>query len=111
VKDANGNTLVTAYAVLRPDGDWSLLVVNRDHENAHPVRIAFRGSGTNDQRYLFGPVTVFTFGAAQYQWHPDGANSYADPDGPPTKSAIAANSQTSYEIPKASIMVIRGKVR
>jgi hypothetical protein len=111
VKDTDGNTMVTAYAVLRPDGDWSLLVVNRDHDNPHPVNIVFLDSVSNNKRYLFGPVTLFTFGAAQYQWHPDGANSFADPDGPILKSTIAANAQTSYEIPKASVMVIRGKVR
>ena len=111
VKDTDGNILVTAYAVLRPDGDWSLLVVNRDHDNAHPVRIVFRDSVSNSQRYLFGPIAQFTFGAAQYQWHPDGAKSFAHPDGPPVESTITADAQTSYEVPKASVMVIRGKVR
>jgi hypothetical protein len=111
VRDADGNNMITAYAVLRPDGQWSLLVVNRDHDNAHPVRIAFRGATPNDERYLFGKVSVITFGAAQYQWHPDGANSFADPDGPPAKSTINADAQTSYDIPKASMVVIRGKVR
>ena len=33
--DAAGHALITAYAVKRPDGQWSLLVVNRDQENPH----------------------------------------------------------------------------
>ena len=28
VKDAEGHVLVTAYAVLRPDGQWSLMLIN-----------------------------------------------------------------------------------
>src|SRR5260370_8158994 len=51
IDDGTGRELVTAYALKRPDGEWSLLVVNRDQENAHPVRIAFRGAfpGNPDQ--------------------------------------------------------------
>jgi hypothetical protein len=30
VKDSEGNVLVTSYAVHRPDGNWSLMLVNRD---------------------------------------------------------------------------------
>jgi hypothetical protein len=75
------------------------------------VRITFRGATPNDERYLFGKVSLITFGAAQYQWHPDGANSFADPDGPPAKSTLNVDAQTSYEIPKASMVIILGKVR
>ncbi|HMD55420.1 MAG TPA: glycosyl hydrolase family 5, partial [Phycisphaerae bacterium] len=35
ITDNQGNTLVTSYAVLRPDGNWSLLLVNRDEDNPH----------------------------------------------------------------------------
>jgi len=31
--DGAGHALVTAYALQRPDGQWSLLIVNRDQEN------------------------------------------------------------------------------
>ena len=37
IKDVAGHVLVTAYAVLRPDGQWSLLIVNKDHDNAPHV--------------------------------------------------------------------------
>ena len=33
IKDADGHVLVTAYAVLRPDGQWSLLLINKDYDN------------------------------------------------------------------------------
>ncbi len=32
VKDRDGNTLVTAYAVERPDKQWSVMLVNRDRD-------------------------------------------------------------------------------
>jgi len=45
VDDGAGRELVTAYALKRPDGEWSLLVVNRDQENAHHVRMHFAATG------------------------------------------------------------------
>jgi hypothetical protein len=109
VRDASGNVLVTAYALERPDGQWSLLLINKDRENAHPVRIAFHDSDTQSDRFLSGPVDLITFGVAQYQWRASGAKGYADPDGPPVRAKITGDAETKYALPKASITVIRGK--
>ena len=32
IRDGAGNILVTAYAALRPDGQWSIMVINKDQE-------------------------------------------------------------------------------
>ena len=32
---------VTSYAVHRPDGNWSVMLMNRDESNAHTVRVVF----------------------------------------------------------------------
>ncbi len=85
--------MVTAYAVERPDGQWSVMLINKDHDNPHSVKVGFNGRGFS------GPVDRVTFGAAEYQWHPDGVNGHADPDGPPSKSKIPA--AASYELPKS----------
>ncbi len=45
LKDAAGHTLITAYAVTRPEGDWALMLVNKDQSNPHEVRISFEQSG------------------------------------------------------------------
>lgn len=41
IKDGEGNQLVTSYAVHRPDGNWSLMLVNRDETTPHTVRVVF----------------------------------------------------------------------
>jgi hypothetical protein len=107
--DAAGHSLVTAYALLRPDGQWSLLLVNRDQENAHKVRIEF-DSGKGGASFFSGPVTRFTFGSAEYQWHPTELGGSPDPDGPPVKTTITAEADTMYELPQASMTVIRGEI-
>ena len=106
ITDGAGNTLVTVYAAQRPDGDWSLMIVNKDQENAHVVKISFDNSA--QAGFFTGSVTAKIFGKAQYQWHP--ATLTADPDGPIATSAIPASPETQFELPPASITVLRGKV-
>jgi len=109
VTDDAGNTLVTAYAAARPDGEWSLMVINKDATNSHSVRIGFAGEKT--ARHFDGKISVLTFGAEQYVWHPAGAESHADPDGPPAASALDARADTRFTLPRASITVLRGRLR
>jgi hypothetical protein len=109
ITDGAGNNLVTVYAVDRPDGDWSLMIVNKDQENAHTVKIFFDDSRQLAVGTFSGTVSVKTFGKAQYQWHP--ATLTADPDGPIATSAIPASPDTQFELPRASITVLRGKVK
>jgi hypothetical protein len=116
VTDGAGHTLVTTYAALRPDGQWSLMVVNKDQENAHEVNITFDGvkpgarGASGSGAGFAGPVDVITFGAAQYQWHAAPNGGHADPDGPSAHSTVNANATTKFTLPAASITVLRGKL-
>jgi hypothetical protein len=124
IDDGAGHEMVTAYAVKRPDGQWSLMIVNRDQHVGHKVRIAFRGA----EGGFSGPVEISTFGSAQYQWHPSRmrfmahaehaaertvvpyTKGWADPDGPIAHTKMNAGKDTLYELPAASVTVIRGSV-
>ena len=110
VKDAEGNLLVTSYAVYRPDGNWSIMLVNRDETNAHSVRIQFEDSTSKRTAMFSGPVTIVSFGSEQYVWVDDGPYSRADPDHAPVAAAVTATAQTVFTLRKASITVVRGKV-
>jgi hypothetical protein len=109
--DDAGNNLVTAYAVARPDAEWSVLLVNKDSANVHSVRMQFSAGGQSASQQFVGKVSVTTFGAEQYVWHPAGANSHADPNGPPAVSAIDAKPGIEFSLPRASVTVLRGKIR
>ena len=80
--DAAGHILVTSYAVLRPDGQWAVLLINKDQENSHAVRISFASEAAASEEHFDGDASVATFGAAQYVWHPNRKGGTADPDGP-----------------------------
>lgn len=110
IYDATGHVLVTVYAVLCPNGRWSLLLVNKDQENAHPVQISFHDSNKNTDSFFSGPLDVTSFGSAQYQWHPSETGGSASPDGPAKHSTITATNTTIYSLPEASITVIKGNI-
>lgn len=107
VKDADGNELVTSYALHRPDGNWAIMLVNRDESQAHNVRVEF-DSKPNGRTGFSGPVAVTTFGSEQYEWKADGVNSHADPDGPAFGFRVNAGPKTTFTLPKASVTVLRG---
>jgi hypothetical protein len=111
IRDGANNTLVTAYAALRPDGAWSLLVINKDQENTHAARISFANASVSGASSFSGPITLKTFGKAQYQWHPSRTGGTADPDGPIVSSTVNADSATSFTLPAASVTVIRGNIK
>ncbi len=126
VKDAAGNILVTAYALERPDGQWSVMLINKDQDNGHSVKVAFADAARNQSRSFSGSVDRVVFGPAEYQWHADPVpagtppargnrrgwgNGHADPDGPASKSSVTgAGPETMFSLPKASIIVLRGRL-
>jgi hypothetical protein len=110
VTDGAGHSLVTAYPVLRPDGNWALLLINKDQDNPHSLAIRFDDAVHHRSGGFAGPVTAIVFGKAEYQWHPDVAGGTADPDGPPLQRTLDAGPATSFALPPESITVLRGKV-
>jgi len=110
IKNPDGNLLVTTYAVHRPDGNWSLMLVNRDENNSHTVRVSFENAKEKRHSFLSGNISWMSFGSDQYVWINDGPNSHPDPNLPPAAAIIAANPQTIFTLPKASITVIRGRL-
>jgi hypothetical protein len=126
IDDSAGHALVTAYAVKRPDGQWSVMAVNRDQQNAHRVRISFHNQAAQDTNFFSGTVETATFGKTQYQWHPAETQflahsehageqpviaitkGTADPDGPVMHARQTGGRDALYDLPAASVVVIRG---
>jgi len=111
ITDSLGHRLVTAYAVRRPDGEWSLLMVNKDPLNAHSVSVDFHDAVPASDHYFYGSVTDISFAAAQYRWHPNGPNGYPSPEGPALTKTETGGAGVLYTLPASSIKVLRGAVR
>jgi hypothetical protein len=108
LKDEGGHTLITAYAVSRPDGQWSVMIINKDQSNPHDIKLAFEGAGTSGTA-LAGPITMTTFGSEQYMWKSEGPNSHPDPNQPPISKTLPP-STSSVTLPKASVTILRAKL-
>jgi hypothetical protein len=110
LQDEAKHDLITAYAVKRPDGEWSVLIINKDPDNAHEVNFAFENGGKAVAAGFTGSVKLVTFGAAEYVWHSSGPTSHADPDGPAKRSNVDWKDGQKVLLPKASVTVLTGKV-
>ena len=108
--DGAGNEILAVYPLHRPDEEWSLMIVNRDQENARKVRVVFDDHSSHRQASYSGQVRTVTFGREQFHWHAEGEDSHADPDGPPVVSTIRADRETYFTVPKASLTILRGKI-
>jgi len=86
------------------------MVINRDYESAHDMRIVFRDDTAQTENEFAGPLETVTFGKAQYQWHPARRNGYADPDGPPLSQTLNADPGVIYTLPPASLNITCGRL-
>jgi hypothetical protein len=109
IEDSAGHKLVTAYAALRPDGQWALMIINKDYDHPHTVNIIFRDADNARISGFVGPVDRITFGKEQYLWHPALRDGYADPAGPEARSTLTPGTQ-EFVLPAASMTVLRGHV-
>jgi hypothetical protein len=125
VSDGARHALVTAYAVKRPDGQWSVMLINKDQDNSHQIRVEFAGA-TGSRAPFQGPVEESLFGRAQYHWDPphrdfnahlpESLNSAreiyrggeASPNGSIVRKRIPGDS--NFELPASSVVVLRGKM-
>ena len=95
LKDAAGRTVVTSYAVKRPDGNWSLMLINHDLHAAHPGSSRHRRCQARQPsfRRICSSCPVL-----QHSCENKNITIAATPDG-------------MYTLPAGSITVIRGKLR
>ncbi len=98
VKDGEGNTLVTAYTVERPDGKWSVMLVNKDQVQDHTIKVVFADNVQKQIRSFDGTVEQIVFGPEQM-----GVPAFRS-------SVIARGLDTTYTLPKSSIVVLRGQL-
>ena len=98
-----GDTLLSAFAVKRPDGKWSVLLVNRDDARSRTVRL--RLSGESHAVPITGVHDEWLFSRAQYRWRDAGANGHPSTDRSPkhrtTRSGVIV-------LPPYSLAVVRG---
>ncbi len=104
-----GKSLLSGYAVRRPDGLWSLLLINKDPAKAYQLRVSFHDRVTGLSRLFSAPIDLYQFSAAQYSLSADANNPYPIRADPPVHS-LRQDAAESFELPPYSLSVIRGAV-
>jgi hypothetical protein len=106
VRDAKGRAFVSAYAVKRPDGQWSLMLVNRDAKAAHAAKLVFE-KGQRAHGFK-GPVDVWTYDRTRYAWKDAGEQSRPAKTLPPLKRR--QDGARAVVLPPWSLTVVRGRI-
>jgi hypothetical protein len=104
-----GTDYVTAYPLQRPDGQWSVLLANRDLANDHQITVQF--TTANGTAYYTGNVAQISFGPQEYKWNPNRGKSRANPDTGPQATSQPGGAGATYYLPAASITVLRGSIQ
>jgi hypothetical protein len=102
-RDADGNELLSAYVVRRPDGTWSAMLVNKDPARSYRVALDF---GSRYGGAMSGVRTVLSYSRAQYRWQANAAHGAPSRDDPPSQRSLAAGA--ALIVPPYSITVVRG---
>jgi hypothetical protein len=97
--------VVTAYALKRPDGTWSVLVVNKD---TVPRNVRFEFASPGGTARFAGAVHVATFGRHQYEWSGRGARQLPSPDRGIERSQRSA--AATVTVAPQSLTVVRGAI-
>jgi hypothetical protein len=111
VHNADGEELITAYAVHRPDGLWSVLLINKDPERAHEASVLFRSGairvGGFDDR-----LDIFQYSSKQYLLGGPSSNPYPVRADEADRKVIQSLRMrpTHISLPPYSLTVIRGRL-
>jgi hypothetical protein len=106
LKNAEGEQIVTAYAVHRPDDLWSVMLINKDPKLCQEVRVIFRVTAGDSQ--LMRSADVFQFSEQQYQLSPDRDNPQPIKSDRPMHFQLSQSS--TIVLPAYSVTILRGSV-
>jgi hypothetical protein len=93
--DAAGRTVITSYAVHRPDGDWSLMLINHDLNAAHQIHLVI-DDANHVQHSFTGSVALV---------------QYCNTPSENKNTTMTPRPDGMYTLPIGSITVIRGKLQ
>ncbi|MBA3920845.1 MAG: discoidin domain-containing protein [Nostocaceae cyanobacterium] len=111
IRNRQGQPLVNAYAVYRPDHQWAILLINKDPQRSWSVKIRFHSSPDNQQSFFQDNLDIFQYSSQQYAWHPQGKDGYPIRSQPPQHSRLQGKATTQITLPAYSLTVVRGNMK
>jgi len=111
-RNAQNEELVTAYAVKRPDGLWSLLLINKDPAQAVEVQTEFSSSVAGRHGEFEGRMDIFQYSPEQYRLGGTDLEPYpVKAEDPAHRTVdILSGEAPKISLPPYSLTVVRGVV-
>ena len=109
--DGSRLTTVTAYAVRRPDGLWSVLFINKDPNRTYRTELRFRPTDRKLIQTTEAPLELFQYSSAQYMLNSDRSNPVPTKNDPPVSTILNRENADSIELPPYSLTVLRGRLK
>jgi hypothetical protein len=105
ITNKNGESLITAYALLTPDNTWSLLIINKDPAKSYKLRVLVENEKNGIVHPLKFPATCYQYSGRQYQWKSNGLQGHPLRSLPPEVRIIQKG--TTIGLPAYSLTVLR----
>ena len=102
-----GDSLLTAYAVYRPDGLWSLLIISKDSRRAYRVNVEFLNMLTGITTRSQTAIELYQFSGENYQLSAEKSDPYPVRFLPPTHQRLDKNGLKTVVLPSYSLSVLR----
>jgi hypothetical protein len=108
VRDEHGDSIITAYALHRPDDSVSVLVINKSPFNTYRLKLRFDDQTRLETFRYEGESECFQFSRAQYRLNDNGRDSYPIQSEPPRQTRIRL--REPLLLPPYSMTVLRQRV-
>jgi hypothetical protein len=105
VKDADGRPMVVAYTLRRRDGTLSVMLLNRDEDAAHAVKIGLAGASAT---FPSAAAQVVQYSPAQYAWLDAGEASHPTKDEPPVRFQIPGGAPVILPAMSLTVVTVGG---
>jgi F5/8 type C domain len=111
-RNSKGEQLISAYALHRPDGLWSLLLINKDPRRSFRTGVIFRYSASRVSGNFQGEIETLQYSRKQYILGGPVSEPYPIKADEPEKRVIHSESSgpVTFMLPPYSLTVVRGKV-
>ena len=104
VLNKEGQQLVTAYPIRRPNNRWSITLINKDPKTTWNVEINIFNTTTKSSSALNFPLHFIQYSRSQYHWKANGPNGHPALELPPMDKVLLVNDP--IRLPPYSLTVI-----
>ena len=111
VRNGNGDEMITSYAVHRPDGLWSVLLINKDPTRAYETSVVFRNAAGATGAFD-GRLDIFQYSSKQYLLGGPASNPFPVRADEPEHRIVESSRMkpAPISLPPYSLTVVRGEL-